>query len=253
MGDVTYDLKGRISQFKARSETVEIVIQDEFTTESDAFWCGRKALKDALKLLTHSHDSWRGIGISYKKFADLISNDAGVNRIVSPHAEEAVKAANAVHFKLEAPPEPSKSLARLITRIRAYLFDLEAVHKQSVEVLVSSVELGFCKEKCLKLAKKAERAIQKGKLTHKVSDKTNHELDMYEIARNDYMNERASVTEILKRSNAKCETMLHCAHAAYWLQQDEFLKFIMEKTADARGKADEHKDELVNYDMGVNL
>lgn len=225
---------------------------NEYTVEKHSLEREKKTLEHALDLLTHSHDSWKDLGSSYKKFADLVSGDAGVDGVVFPHAEEAAKAANAVHHKLEVPPESSKPPARLIAHIKAYLAELKAVEKECEAVEKLYVESHRYEKKSQKLARKADRAAgQKDKPVAKVTEKRNRNLDKYENERNKYNNKLASVMDMLKRSNAKFDKVLHCAHAAYWLQQDEVLTFIVEKTADARGKANEHKDELVNYDLGA--
>lgn len=246
-------MKKRLSLLTTRTKTVEKGMPDEYTAGKHALEREKKTLEQALELMNNSHGSWKHIGHTYKKFAELVSSDAGVDSTVYPEAGETAKAADAVHHKLEAAPDSSQAPARLIAHVKAYLAEINTIEKECVDVEKRWVEKHRYENKASKKKGRFDKFERKGK-----TDKAEKEKDDLIRQENKLANESApfqtkltGVLEMMKSTNGKFDQVLHCAHAAYWLEQHEILTFISDKTASTRNNSLAHQDKLVNYDLGA--
>lgn len=253
MSGITHGMKKRMSLLTTRKKTVENGLPDEYNTAKRAMEREKKTLERALALLDTSHDSWKQIGHSYKKFADLVSSDASVDAALYPQAGDAAKAANAVHHKLQAGPEDTASRSRMIAHVKAFLAEVSATEKDCVDVEGRWVESNRYETKVSRKQKKMEKAERKNKAdkAEKVKKQLHGNESKYEAERVTYESKLTSTIDRMKRINSHFDKVLHCAHAAYWLEQHEVLTFISEKTSDARTVSVAHQDELVNLDLGA--
>lgn len=253
MSGITHGMKKRMSLLTTRKKTVENGLPDEFNSEKHAMEREKKTLEQALSLLDNSHESWKQIGNSYKKFADLVSSDANVDASLYPQAGDAAKGANAVHHKLNSGPEVSASRSRMIAHVKSFLAEVSAAEKDCASVEEKWVERHRYENKVSRRQKKMDKAERKSK-TEK-ADKAKRQLIENETKLEaEHVTFNTSLEQAISRMkniNSKFDKVLHCAHAAYWLEQNEMLTFISEKTLDARSNSAAHEKELVEFDFGA--
>lgn len=252
MSSIAHGAKKRFSLVTTRTKTREKNMPAEYTTKKHALQREKKTLESTLELIDSSHNSWKSISLSYKKFAELVSSDAGVDTVVFPKAGATATATNELHDHFAAPRPVDHPPARLLAHVKAFIAELETIEKECKALEEQSVEKSRYEKKTRKLEKKTSstkhvsKAASEDKTVHKKQSNI-HKLEE-ETAKFDVKFQ--STMDMLKKANAKFEKVLHCAHSAFWLEQDEAINFTAEKTASARADASTSKDELVAFDLG---
>lgn len=219
-----------------------------YTTEKQALLRQKATLEKALEGISSAHSNWKEIATHYQKFSELIVGDSPVDSTLFGLATEAAAAANATQAQVATPAESAGSPARLEAHVRAYMAEVVTIEKECVAVEAGCVEVNRYKRKVDKLSDRAAKA-DKAKGSDKSKERTHRNLDKLEAERASYATKLEGIIDMMKRANAKFETILHCAMVAFWLQEGATIHSFAERSLMVREHAAQVEDELVALDV----
>lgn len=257
MASLTHGVKKRMSLMMTRKKTIEKKMSAEYTTLKHAVLRQKDTLEGAVPYVKRA--SHVAFADSYLSFFDLVANDTPVDSSSYDAVRDANDAAKAVHKDAHTPPAADSAPARLLAHVDAYIAELNTVAKEFAAVEKQFVETERYERKVGKLlsADKKTRADKDGagaadKTTAtavKASDKTVRNMDKREVERAAFHTKLDSVIAMMKKTNAKYETILKCVYTAFWMSEDAFISATDSATKAVREKCKAEVDDLINLDV----
>lgn len=232
-----------------RKKTVEQNISAEYTTLKHSVLRQKDSLEKALPYVKKSAHT--AFAESYRMFAEIVVNDMPVDSEAYEAVKSANEAAKKIHTEANTPFGSESAPARLVSHVESYISELKMVIKEFPAVEKSFVETDRYERKVGKLSEKtAKVAGENGKSDgNKFADKTRRNMDKLESERAAFNTKLDSVIEMMKKTNAKYETILQCLHTAFWLSEDKFVSFLTETTASVREQCKQDEEEMVDIDV----
>lgn len=248
MSGLRHSVTRRFSIATTRTKTIEKNISNDYTTEKHALLRHKATLEKSLDFVKKGHSGWKDVGESYKKFSELIDSDTPLDSPLHERAVQAKMSSNTVHDHLILPPSTDAAPSRLVSPVRAYISELETIEKQFPEVENLYIDVLHYQKKVNKNSKKASKASDTKSGDNNVRAASRN-VDKLENCRASFTTKLEGVLDMMKRSNAKYVKVLECAHTAYWLYEDAYIKAVEARTNSVRATCANSTEELLKFDV----
>lgn len=267
MSELAHNVRKRLSRAALGTKTLEAGMSPEYISEKHTILREKATLERVLELTTVCRKSWLEVMHTQKNVADNIAGDAKVDGTFYPRAAEAAAAVNCIYGFACSPPQADGTISKIETHVRAYLSEVNTVVDKFVDVESGFAEVSRYQRKVGKLSDrtsrlerrventggKSEAANKKAQRAEKVASRTRRNLTKLEGERAAYESKLNGVINDMKTSSAKYETVLQCAHTAFWLSQQEMLGEITRNSQPVHDYVSAVKDELVDLDVTLDV